>query len=1348
MLSRVFRLLTIVFLPIGLSVLALIFFSLHPAIVKAAANNIGTHLAQFDDNAQVGVLNMIKSKVGSPNGYPVTLMVDITWAGADDGRIAKIAAVAEGFSVAVRITGFQATTSQDDVKALAQKLNSVTWNTSGKPAVVLGNELDNVDPNREWGGATPSTQADAGKIYAILHQAFRAALDSNKYDLAASPPGTPDWKKFTNAARVGSYSAYGAANNSVFALNIYGDASYLGEGGAEGARSAVGGSSSRTIYTEYGPQNPKAPIKDYLSYVEANAPPSGVEFANVLLPDCNGEANFGKYFWVRGKVFDIFGSPIDPETCKKTGEGSQFFDESSQIDPEVQGAYVYKGILDDVKKNGGGDRGIVAGLSRAARYIMTCAPQFWIGAQVDDQTKPFYLDDKMKQYYSDAADDFMLTLAEYCEGPAVNTSSGLNTNEPNCMFDPIKANFWVMNSQLEVPLYRRVKVASDGAKIYDSNRAESFDSFFGVNTKYGRITGDPIFQSPNRKVLSEDAYCAQTVNYLKAIDVLCKEQQADAVSKEGGEAKPLGSTGIDGRCALNNVFKDRDGVEHDYIEVLKSAKGYSTSKTGELDPVSYCSIPKADRDKTIDSLLSEVQPLTKNAFKIGYLVYYNTGRYKRNENKSLEEQIEDDGTSPAFNKQSRQFHPIYRWFNEYYGDITFDIIPFLVPANVFSSPKDEEILVNPYASDSYKEKMDASFSSPYLEVFGAYMPKGRIEQIYSQEADRKSAIGSAQDFGMTYTGKVKPGVNMWNGLNIDEGNIKRFIDCPYCDPSFPTPSGVKMRDRDYYADFASVIWHRINAGIYAKEFTEKLQAASGFSFSTENPQGSQQDGDSLVATPSDEWSTCNIFPEVVRGETATALTSSGSHPLWGKVKDGLARLEAIVRAPQGKREDKYNYFVRGFLLLPEEYGTLMTTEKDFLSMFLSRSEQEKLFVDEQQRNDFGKFAGISGLSPTDPNYDSEVPKYNRFLRLNGQVIQLEDLTLGTSGLHGKEGDPSWYYTESKADYEAAMKKYFDECAESGTLDCAPFRDRKSMTITAKFNSWNKGANENLADFRPLLPGGWLARGIFEVMAHFLAAPGTQNYQAAYCGLEDYLIGGSCAAAGGQKLSLTSGGIGAVNLGITCMNVWVDAATAQQHADDLLARLPTQTDMWDRYYEGYLDENPIRQCKNAADNPDPSEYGSVAKQLIFETLPECGGKPCYQFIIEQALSKTTSDGKVVDPYIALSIAFNENGGLKTARIDRMSQHFGVVTPRIGRKKECPEDNEYIGTIPEKLDIMLNTLLGDYKGAETLGKDGVAALEEYKLGSNAKPEIDQTYSQTMIQKTELLSGSSDYSPQCGI
>lgn len=110
------------------------------------------------------------------------------------------------------------------------------------------------------------------------------------------------------------------------------------------------------------------------------------------------------------------------------------------------------------------------------------------------------------------------------------------------------------------------------------------------------------------------------------------------------------------------------------------------------------------------------------------------------------------------------------------------------------------------------------------------------------------------------------------------------------------------------------------------------------------------------------------------------------------------------------------------------------------------------------------------------------------------------------------------------------------------------------------------------------------------------------------------------------------------------------------------------------------------CEN-----ETSETGAC-KQWLFEK--SSGGSFYYNKVI-QAAASTTCNGEQLNPYWAVGIALNENGGLMSDLVDGSSNsHFGCNIPQVQ-------------TIEEKISCMTNTLRNDCLA----GKTDEQILEEY-------------------------------------
>lgn len=1123
-----------------------------PQQAWAQSPQVGTHLGHFDLGAQIGVLGHIRGTAGAGAGYPVVINLDIGWSQADMQALAD--AVGD-FRVAVRLIGITSQTSGASLESAASTLNAVTWQSTGKPILVVGNEVNNQEV--EWKNRM-QTPAQAGQQYGSFFEQFRTGVDATIYEIA---PAALDmyntaypWEAFVGLPGTITREVMRAVflSGSYFAINVYGGGKPWDE------IPTTVGFSKRSIITEWGPMPPDSNLRQYADWYATQPIPAGVEFAIALVKNTCKPAlpTFGTFYWVNGKMWMLVGetfSEADVDNCSGALE-SPISTLSRTINDEIPNEiFVYRDIFMDILGKGSQDfdRALTAGLSRAQRYVMSCAPQFWIGAQVDPQDRQFYYAQMQEQIY---------TLRSFCLENAEPGNAPFGTNHPNCMFNPITANFVVLNNSLATPLYRNVKTGSGPTLSLDENnfatmssetregfynslRTDSIESYFGTNTRLGREQAlhglsNPAAFSPNSKLLQLDQQCAQNIRYLKAIEELCKEGEASNM-----DAGLLSPAQRNGNCAINHTVQTEGPAKgKTYLEILNEIKIYAAEQTGlhfpeildGVDSVDYCRFNApwstlgltAKRDQDLDAMLVQVQPIMKNAFKIGYLVYYNNGRYFFDGRwDSVFNPVnvpEPEPTESAFGNVSRYFHPVYRTFDEFFNKPTFDIIPFLVPANVFSTYQDEELLDNPMdPSQDYETHAEASYDAPYTTVLRALLPQDSFDALLDKKNNRKSAIGSAIDYGMNAdSGNFG---RSWNGLN-DSGNERPYIHCPYCDPQYTnyppavTPKKIGGADSVFEYDMLSaVLWHRINGGIYAKEISTYTYPAD---------TSTDAEGNQYVASLPDQWNRCNVAPELVGGESANLLNTPGGNSFWGQVKQSVTNITALVRAPSGQREDKYNYEIRGYLLLPEEYGFLADTESQLLKLLLPQEYQEKIFIDEQKQNDIGQFIGNSSIKE---GKVEGVPDYNRFLRLNGQIFSLEGRidSIATKGEgSGYETDPDDgsgpFFSESPEEFAARVaeaQQSINTCLSevnanpfstpSDIQGCNQELERQRFTVTAKINSWNPGWNEGDTDLRPLLPGGLLAQGIFTLMAQVLSPADGPNYQLEYCGLEDYWAVGGC-----------------------------------------------------------------------------------------------------------------------------------------------------------------------------------------------------------------------------------------------
>ena len=127
------------------------------------------------------------------------------------------------------------------------------------------------------------------------------------------------------------------------------------------------------------------------------------------------------------------------------------------------------------------------------------------------------------------------------------------------------------------------------------------------------------------------------------------------------------------------------------------------------------------------------------------------------------------------------------------------------------------------------------------------------------------------------------------------------------------------------------------------------------------------------------------------------------------------------------------------------------------------------------------------------------------------------------------------------------------------------------------------------------------------------------------------------------------------------------------------------------------------------NPTITPQVCSAKQHLFENT--CG-QACYQEILDQTLSSSSCNGQVLNPYFAIAIALNENGGLVSGEPDGTSpKHFGCD----------PFGAAGVGeTINEKLACMINTLRNKCQAG--LSQEEILKIYGYEPGNNLENLID--------------------------
>jgi hypothetical protein len=1151
----------------------------------AAASQIGTHVAYGDLSEQLKVINFVKTH-GPPTNYPITIMVNI---GASTAEIQQLADAlnAGSFSINIRILGIATNTTADNVHALATNLNAVNWTQGKKPIVVFGNEL-NAYRGSEWGNSLPGSLQDAATIYAPLLNVMSTDLDHGKYDLsgvALDPYHSDLATTFIDDAK----SAFANPAVTSFATNVY-----QGVSGAGGTDLQAGldlynhlaafSPKSRRVFTEFGinPQirDVKATLDFYQQY-DSKPLPGGFEYATALIPNlCDKNATSGNqwYFYIVGKIYN---------------EKLQEVDQSCAAQANNQGGvFIYPGPV-DIWNNTNASIGQRAAIFEAAishDYLLTCSPQIELKANLSPSDAQVIL--------NPATPLGVQSLLSHCD-------SGKDT--PNCVFNVGDESVSVIADNGSIPLIR------SNAK----GRTSSFEGFFttdvdalaamGANAGANDAQNMMLF-SPSSKLTPRRITCEKNIEFLSAIDKTCdqippNQEGTLAVTQKGMQQTYFSSQHINvNPCGLNT------SVNNVNLRQIISDVRTAGFNGHEAD---YCSSdafnnPDATQANLAD-LVMKVQPVTPDAYRIGYIIIYISGK---------------PGDLSAGDMITRIVRPM----DPGYLRNIFKIVPVLVPAN-FGTQKSDVV-----RDARGTTVVGGSFDGAFKRTIDPILPAELIANTEKQAAANQENVRAKMD--------------LFGGKTVNDTGM---VYLPYCNnPLGYSASGLSDTDAALNCYMADYINANLNIGT----------------------------GNIMQHTA--QLAPCRFYQDLAGGETADVLNSP-LHPLWD-----LQPLETNLG-------DKPSVNINGQIVASHGQSDLAVSEEDAkIRVFFAVPNAEFGLIKDYEQY---LFESLVGRDMFQQIYDSAKQKQN--INTNG-YLRMINVILQQTG--------------------SASKTFTTKLIGDNGLPLVP---PQSTNVTAQFDVQG---NAN-----PVLWGGWLSKFVYTYSANAIAGNGEKPYQPFNLAnrlLEPYWLG--TAVAGSNN----GGSPGPV---LSCMHVWVSPQIAQQHADALLATLPTQKTLWADYYKGFL-SSPIRTCSQGP-NPDPSLYGPTAIQYLFETIPECNNEPCYQYIIEQTLARKTNDGNVIDPYITISIALNEDGGLKTARLDKFGQHFGVIPPTTGpgHVKECAEDIVYMGGIDEKLQIMLNTLI-DYSNS---GKTGVQGLQTYGYTDGGS---------AMVRLTNLLSGST-YTPYCG-
>lgn len=542
------------------------------------AGMIGTHVGEFDLGTQINILRMIKSK-NVPAGYPVTIVVELF---KSPEEINNLAQATSGLKPVVRIARIETSTTRVEVEKLANALNGISWPQGSKPIIVFGNEMNNLDANREWGPNPPTATnvlspiQNAGVIYRDLFKYFNDALD-NSYPLAAQPPdmyngnASYNWSDFVTYAG----SAYGSA--TAFVANVYDI-----EPGKLDRWTSFPQQYQKSIkfFTEYGP-SPSLSIREHIQFLTTHNPPDGIDATTLIPNKCTSDE--GSWLWyINGKVYDITGSNVDPASCSTTGGNSS-------------NPMVLRDCATLLSQEG-----FDAASGCFSNYSMSCSAMKTFEGKLTGQNATIVIN------------GVETSLKNHCEA---------NPGDSACIFQPSGDFLASISEKGKIPIYSSDNVGKRNTSFMDFTTNQS--------------TGDFIDTAAWYKFSSPEDQCVQNINIMRGVYQICQTLPAISYKElvSGGTGGVLAATSDGGMCPIDTTLTTSKGPKL-ITDVYAQIKNIQ-----DLDPnddfknsEDFCNI--AYQKRYTDSEGSEVYQETqkvldyvkkvsmfRNVYEVGYIVY-------------------------------------------------------------------------------------------------------------------------------------------------------------------------------------------------------------------------------------------------------------------------------------------------------------------------------------------------------------------------------------------------------------------------------------------------------------------------------------------------------------------------------------------------------------------------------------------------------------------------------------------------------------------------------------------------------------------------------------------------------
>lgn len=553
------------------------------AQASTEVDKIGTHLIEGDEGGQKKVLDALDAAGLKSPSYPVVVMVY-------PGDKAGVSLLSRGYLAIARVN-IDCTTKAGDLASLAVAI------PAGTP-VTIGNEINNQNPvNGEWKNCDYGT-------YATLFNAFASAW-GEKGPLGISTMDTinGDYDAATTLNQIFSSGINSSKITAVFA-NVYQAGGCRPE--YEATRCTVNGgqwvlskinsltgrnfSTAQLYITEFGVTTCKDfdCVQDF--YVQNNDQPAAAKVGFLRSPTNPDSGNTDWYHTV-------------PAICQYWHHGDLAVEKPEKCGGSKRQAFIYPGIEDMIPDTG-------KMMQMAAGYTLTCGNQMKIKGDINDSAISTY----------------------NANHPTQQIDCGSNPPNGACMVGGVWANVIIDSTKAVIPLYR-----FQGAQVPNPDspkrRLDDLEGFFGANYSKDQLANatvdlkdeliTPLANGVSKKIVSQEAQCQNTLQYLQTIKQLCDDEtnrspwtyndklDADLLKATSStKPKPVLPTG---ECALYSKIPGAPTQYNTYKKVLDQVpKNFSCAS---LDTPTV-----TERDWY--RAFSKIEITTPRGFKPAYLVHY------------------------------------------------------------------------------------------------------------------------------------------------------------------------------------------------------------------------------------------------------------------------------------------------------------------------------------------------------------------------------------------------------------------------------------------------------------------------------------------------------------------------------------------------------------------------------------------------------------------------------------------------------------------------------------------------------------------------------------------------------